>query len=180
MTESMSDSHFKTMSFMFRFRDFFLPRKNVLKEVDIRPGFSILDYGCGPGSYTVVASRLVGPNGKVYALDVHPLAIKRVKERAEKERLTNIRTIQSDCATGLEPESIDVAFLYDVLRGLDQPNAVLAELHRVLKPGGTLSVNDHHYQPEQLILKITGGGLFVFADRGKKTCNFSKSKGGKG
>ncbi len=177
MAEHMSDSHFKTMSFMFRFRDFFLPRKNVLKEVNIKPGFRILDYGCGPGSYTVVASKLVGSTGKVYALDIHPLAIKRVKERAEKKRLSNIETIQSDCATGLEPDSIDVAFLYDVLHGLDQPEAVFAELHRVLKPDGTLSVNDHHYQPEQIISKITGGGLFVLANRGKKTCNFSKSKG---
>jgi ubiquinone/menaquinone biosynthesis C-methylase UbiE len=177
MAEPMSDSHFKTMSFMFRFRDFFLPRKNVLKEVDIEPGFRILDYGCGPGSYTVVASGLVGPTGKVYALDIHPLAIKRVKERAENKGLSNIETIQSDCATGLEPESIDVAFLYDVLRGLDRPNDVLVELHRVLKSDGTLSVNDHHYQPEQIISKITEGGLFVVANQGRKTCNFSKSKG---
>jgi ubiquinone/menaquinone biosynthesis C-methylase UbiE len=178
MGEPMSDSHFKSMSFMFRFRDFFLPRKNVLKEVDIKPGFHILDYGCGPGSYTLVASRLVGPTGKVYALDIHPLAIKRVKERAEKENLSNIQTIQSDCATGLEADSIDVALLYDVMHGLDQPDAVLGELRRVLKPGGTLSVNDHHYQQEEIVSRITGGKLFVLRSGGKKTCNFTKSKGG--
>lgn len=178
MAEPMSDSHFKSMSFLFKLRDLFLPRINVLKEVDIKPGFRILDYGCGPGSYTVVASRLVGPTGKVYALDIHPLAIERVKERTEKERLSNIETIQSDCATGLEADSIDVAILYDVLHGLGQPDVVLGELHRVLKPGGTLSVNDHHYKEEEIISKITEGKLFVLLNKGKKTYNFSKSKGG--
>jgi ubiquinone/menaquinone biosynthesis C-methylase UbiE len=101
-----------------------------------------------------------------------------VKERAEKGRLSNIETIQSDCATGLEADSIDVALLYDVLHGLDRSDAVLRELHRVLKPSGILSVNDHHYGKEELVSEITAEGLFVLVNKGRKTCNFSRSKGG--
>lgn len=179
MDKPMSDSHFKTMSRMYRFRDFFLPRKDILREVDIKPGFRILDFGCGPGSYTVVAAVLVGSSGRVYALDIHPLAIQRVKELASNKRLTNIETIQSDCATGLEAESIDVVFLYDILHHLSELHAVLGELYRVLKPGGVLSVNDHHLKEEEIIFKITEGGLFVLRNKGKKTYNFSKSKGDK-
>jgi ubiquinone/menaquinone biosynthesis C-methylase UbiE len=175
----MSDSHFKTMSRMYRFRDFFLPRKNIIKELDIKPGFRILDFGCGPGSYAVAASRLVGSTGKVYALDIHPLAIRQVRERTLKKNLANIETIQSDCATGLEAEIIDVALLYDIVHHLSEPDAVLKELHRVLKPGGVLSVNDHHLKEEEIISKITEGGFFVLRNKSKKTCNFFKSKGGK-
>ena len=179
MDRPMSDSHFKTTCLMYRFRDLFLPRKNILKEVDIQPGSHVLDYGCGPGSYTVVASRLVGEKGKVYALDIHPLAIQKIKGVASKKRLKNIETIQSDCATGMENETIDVAFLYDILHDLSEPDRVLEELHRVLKPGGTLSVNDHHLKENQIISKITRTGLFKLRKRGRRTNNFSKIKGGK-
>ncbi|GAH52326.1 unnamed protein product, partial [marine sediment metagenome] len=77
-----SNLDFRVMSTWFKFRDFVLPRKNILAEVDIKPGFYILDYGCGPGSYTIVAARLVGESGQVYALDIHPLAIQQVQKIA--------------------------------------------------------------------------------------------------
>ncbi|MGB7061095.1 MAG: class I SAM-dependent methyltransferase [Candidatus Zixiibacteriota bacterium] len=176
MDEPTPDSHFKTMCFMYKFRDLFLPRKNVLKEVDIKPGFHILDYGCGPGSYSIVAARLVGDSGKVYALDVHPLAIQRVGNAASKKGLKNIETIQSDCATGLGDESIDIAFLYDILHHLSEPDAVLGELHRVLKPSGILSCNDHHLKEEEIISKIISTGLFKLSSKGKKTYSFSKGQ----
>ena len=62
---------FRLMSLAFRLRDFRLPRMEILEEVGIQTGFRVLDYGCGPGSYVAAASDLVGPSGKVYALDIH-------------------------------------------------------------------------------------------------------------
>jgi ubiquinone/menaquinone biosynthesis C-methylase UbiE len=174
MDKPSSDSHFKIMSLNLKFRDLFLPRKNILKELDIKPGFNILDYGCGPGSYTTVAAQLVGETGKVYALDIHPLAIQKVKNLAKRKGLTNIETIQSDCATGLKDESIDIVFLYDVIHGLSELDAVLKELYRVLKPSGILSSNDHHFEENEIISKITNAGLFRFLRKGKRTYNFSK------
>jgi ubiquinone/menaquinone biosynthesis C-methylase UbiE len=179
MDKPMSDSHFKSMALMYRFRDFFQPRKNILKEVDIQPGLNILDFGCGPGSYSVVASEIVGTTGRVYALDIQPLAVQRVKKIAAKKELSNIQAIQSDCATGLENESVDIVLLYDILHELSEPDAVLKELHRVLKSNGILSVNDHHLKEEEIISRITEGEPFVLRNKGKKTYNFSKSKGGK-
>ena len=170
-----SNLDFRVMSFGFKFRDFFSPRKNTLDEVDIKPAFSILDYGCGPGSYTTVAARLVGSSGKIYALDIHPLAIQQVQKIAAKKRLTNIMTILSDCATGLPDESIDVVLLYDTLHDLSEPDKTLAELHRVLKPDGILSFNDHHLKEEnKIIAGITTKGLFKLSGKGKRVYNFLK------
>ena len=174
MDTPMEDSHFRTMCLMYKFRDLFLPRKNILRELDIKPGFQILDFGCGPGSYSIVAARLVGDSGKVYALDIHPLAIQRVERLASRKGLTNIETIQSDCATGLKDESMDAAFLYDILHHLSEPDAVLKELHRVVKPDGTLSVNDHHLEEEDIRSRISSGGLFRMSKRGKRIHNFTK------
>jgi len=170
-----SNLHFRFMSFGFKFRDFYSPRKNVLAEVDIKPGFYILDYGCGPGSYSIVAARLVGESRKVYALDIHPLAIQQVQKLAARKSLTNIKTILSDCATGLPDESIDVVLLYDTLHDLSEPDKVLAELHRVLKPNAILSFNDHHLKEEnEIVAKITAKGLFKLSGKGEKVYNFFK------
>ena len=79
MDKPKSNLDFRLMALTYRFRDFFSPRMNILKEVGIKPGFTILDYGCGPGSYIIPTAELVGKSGKIYALDIHPLAIKSVK-----------------------------------------------------------------------------------------------------
>jgi ubiquinone/menaquinone biosynthesis C-methylase UbiE len=83
-----------------------------------------------------------------------------------------VETILSDGATGLPDASIDVALLYDVLHHLARPAEVLAELHRVLKPGGTLSVSDHHLAEDDITSRITGTGLFRLARQGR-VHNFS-------
>ena len=172
----MRNLDFRFMSLSFIFRDIFLPRKNILAEVGIKPGFSILDYGCGSGSYTIPAAQLVGESGKVYSLDIHPLAVQQVQKVVAKKRLTNIETILSDCATTLPEESIDVTLLYDTLHALGDPDGVLAELHRVLKPNGILSFNDHHMKEENEIMsKITDKGLFKLLRKGKRVYNFQKA-----
>ena len=84
MDKPMSNFDFQFMSVGYKFRDFFLPRKNILEEVGIKPGFYVLDYGCGPGSYIVPLAKLVGESGKIYALDIHPLAIRKVRGIASK------------------------------------------------------------------------------------------------
>lgn len=166
---------FRGMSWMFKVRDRLLPRKHILAEVNIQPGFRVLDYGCGPGSYTIVAARLVGEAGKVYALDIHPLAVKMVQRKAAKQGLVNIETILSDCATGLPDHRIDVALLYDILHGLSEPHAILQELHRVLKPEGLLSVDIQHLKKEEIKARITRQGWFKLVREGKWTLNFSKA-----
>jgi len=177
MDKPMTNFHFKFMSSGYKFRDFFLSRMDILKEVGIKPGFHLLDYGCGPGSYIIAAVELVGKSGKIYALDIHPLAIQRVQNITSKRQLTNVKTICSDCKTGLPNDSIDVILLYDIFHELNNPNAVLEELHRVLKPKGILSFNDHHMKKEDEILsKITGKGLFRLSKKGKKTYSFLKEK----
>jgi ubiquinone/menaquinone biosynthesis C-methylase UbiE len=174
MDEPMSNFHFRLMSFSYIFRDISSSRVDTLTEVIIEPGFSVLDYGCGPGSYTIPAARMVGESGKVYALDIHPLAVQRVQKAAAKKRLTNIETILSDCDTKLPDDSVDIALLYDILHELSEPDKVLTELRRVLKSGGVLSVNDHHLTAEEIIARITGKGLFELLRKGERVYNFRK------
>jgi ubiquinone/menaquinone biosynthesis C-methylase UbiE len=174
MDKPKSDLDFRSMSLTYKFRNFFIPRKKILKEVEIKPGFHVLDYGCGPGSYIVPLAKLVGNTGKIYALDIHPLAIQRVQNIASKKGLTNLEAIYSDCKTGLPDNSVDAVLLYDIFHDLDAPNEVLRELHRVLKPNGILSFSDHHMKGNEIVSKISNGGLFRLLRKGKRTYGFLK------
>jgi ubiquinone/menaquinone biosynthesis C-methylase UbiE len=117
---------------MIKCRDIFRPREIILREVDIKPGTKVLDFGCGPGSYTIHLSNTVGESGKVYALDIHPLAIKKVKRISSKLGLVNVEMKCSDCVTGLADNEIDTVLLYDIFHMLDDKRNVLSELHRDL------------------------------------------------
>ena len=174
MNKPMANFDFKFMSLGYKFRDFFLPRMNILKEVGIKPGFHVVDYGCGPGGYVIPLAELVGESGKIYALDIQPLAIQKVRSVARKRQLTNVETIHSDCKTGLPNNSVDVVLLYDTFHALGDPNGVLEELHRVLKPDGILSFSDHHMKENEIVSEVTNGGLFRLSRKGDKTYSLSK------
>jgi ubiquinone/menaquinone biosynthesis C-methylase UbiE len=176
MDKPMANFDFKFMSVGYKFRDFFLPRKNILKEVGIKLGFQVLDYGCGPGGYIVPLAKLVGESGKVYALDIHPLAIQKVQNIASKKQLANMGTILSDCQTGLLDNTLDAVLLYDIFHHLSDPHVVLKELYRVLKSDGILSFNDHHMKENEIVASVTNNGLFRLLKKGQRTYTFLKNQ----
>jgi ubiquinone/menaquinone biosynthesis C-methylase UbiE len=169
------NSQFHFMAFWYKIRDILSPRIKVLNEVGIRPGFRVLDFGCGPGSYIAPLSRLVGPEGRVYALDFHPLAIERVRVVVQKEKLKNVEVIQSDGATGLPDAEVDVVLLYELFHDLGEPERVLKELARVLKAEGILSVTDSYIPEEDMLSGISRGHWFQIRQKGNKTYAFSKN-----
>ncbi|MBN1665162.1 MAG: class I SAM-dependent methyltransferase [Deltaproteobacteria bacterium] len=163
------------MSLGFKFRDLLRPRSNVLKEAGIEPGSVVLDFGCGPGGYIAPLVELVGPSGRIHALDIHPLAIHEVKKIAKRKRFENIETIESNCRTGLPDNSVDTVLLYDVFHDLVRPDEVLRELNRVLKTDGKLSFSDHHMKEEEVLQQMTGAGIFKFVRKSRKTYSFTKA-----
>ena len=174
MDKPMPNWAFHGMSFMFRIRDVLRSRARVLQEVELEPGFRVLDYGCGPGTYVPHVAERVGETGRVFALDRHPLAVERVRALARSRQLGNVETIESNCATGLPDGSVDVVLLYDIFHMLSEPDAVLGELHRVLAEDGTLSAQDPHMSEEDLVSGITGSQLFALAAKGERTYRFAR------
>jgi ubiquinone/menaquinone biosynthesis C-methylase UbiE len=174
MDKAESNLGFRLMALGYKFRDLRLPRMNILKEVGIKPGFRVLDYGCGPGGYIIPLAELVGESGKIHALDIHPLAIQKVKDIASKKQLANVETILSDCQTGLPDNSLDVVLLYDIFHHLSDPDEVLKELHRILKPDGILSFSDHHMKENEIVAGVTNSGLFRLSRKGQRTYTFLK------
>ncbi len=71
----MSNISYRLMSLEYKIPNFRFPHIAILTEAGIKPEDSVLDYGCGPGSYLGPTAELVGKSGMIYALDIHPLAI---------------------------------------------------------------------------------------------------------
>ncbi len=130
----------------------------------LKGGQTVLDYGCGTGDFTIPAARIVDVEGKVYALDYFRRQLGIVEGRLKKEGLTNVKTIHSSGKTGLPAESIDVVWMCDVLHEIKERRAVVEELHRVLRRGGTLAIHDGM---REAVLSYTDG-LFSLMEKDDK------------
>ena len=137
----------------------------------VAEGQTFLDYGCGTGCFSIPAARMVGKNGKVFALDCFPRQLEVVTKRSRKEGLTNIEVILSECDTGLPDVCVDVVWMCDVLHEVQDRRAVLEEVHRVLRREGTLVIHDG--MKEDRVLSYTEG-LFSLNDRDGKLLRFIK------
>jgi len=126
--------------------------ERCLREVGIRKGQIVLDFGCGSGNYTILAAVIVGKKGKVYALDKERRGfwpsegLDELIRRAESRRLENIVVMKTsgELKIDLEDESVDVVLIYDVLHYYYFPKEegrrkLLREVYRILKPNGFIS-----------------------------------------
>ena len=176
MGQTMTNLTFKIMaSIALPIRNLFMPPKKLLAEIEIQPGYRILDFGCGPGTFTIMAAEQTGVSGKVYALDIHPMAVESVVRWARKKNLENIETILSECETTLPDDSLDLVLLLYVFHILDNQREVLAELHRIIKPGALMCFSDHHMREGQILSNVRINGLFEFVKKGEMTYSFRKT-----
>jgi ubiquinone/menaquinone biosynthesis C-methylase UbiE len=171
-TKPMNVLNYIAMCFILIIRDLFYPPRAIFNELPIRHGYQILDYGCGPGSYSITAAELLEETGMVFALDLHPYAIEDVRQAIKKRKISNIQTIISDCETGLPSNSVDMVLLHYVFNDLKNPDQILKELHRILKPQGILSFSE--FNLEKISPKVSQYGLFQVMMKGRKTHSFVK------
>lgn len=134
-------------------------RADVLQRLELSPGMSVLDAGCGPGLLTIPLARAVGPHGQVTALDIQPGMLEQARAAATQAGLDNVTLLLAGLGEGkLAKDSFDRAALVTVLGEIpDSPNA-LREIHAALKPGGFLSVTevfpDPDYQPRKKVKRL--------------------------
>ena len=122
-----------------------IDRDRFFKELRIEKSAVVLDLGCGRGDYTIAIAEIIGPAGRIYALDEWEEGLVQVREHASRLGLKNVRTVAADANKGipLPDKSVDICLMASVLHGLlhqGSDGAVLRETARVLKPGGRLAV----------------------------------------
>ena len=155
---------------------YFRNPQRLLKAAGLKPGQKVLGVGCGPGFFTIPAAKIVGEEGVVYAADVHPLAIERAKGKIEREGMKNVKPMLANASdTGLPDQSIDLAFIFGLRYIAGGLGNVIAEIHRILKPGGVLSFEKTKGLAKKLIDEVERGG-FVYSGRQARIFLFTKGK----
>jgi ubiquinone/menaquinone biosynthesis C-methylase UbiE len=128
----------------------------VLDRTGIQPGERVLELGPGPGTFTVEAARRTEPDGALVAVDIQPKMIADVERKAQAAGLINVEThIASAYELPLDDGSIDRAFLVTVLPEIPDRQRALAELRRVLKPDGVLSITEEFLDPDYPLARTT-------------------------
>lgn len=119
---------------------------------DVR-GRDLLDAGCGPGLY---AEQLLARGARVTAVDVSPTMVRLARERLGDQTEVRVHDLERPL-DWLPDERFDLVLLALVLHHLDDRRGALAELHRVLRPGGRLVLSNSHPTTDWL---LKGGGYF--------------------
>ena len=164
-----SDATYKVYIWWCKLFDLFRNPRQRLRKILLKEGMKVVDYGCGPGRYTLPIAEFVGPKGKVFAVDIQPLAIKTVKEKAAKRGLTNVETILVESYhTGIQSSSIDLVFFVDTLHQIEDCNALFCEICRLLKPDGLLFMDPGRMKISKAREIVEGINLFtIIESRGK-------------
>jgi SAM-dependent methyltransferase len=106
-------------------------------------GENVVDIGCGAGIDSLVAARMVGPEGRVVGVDMTPSMLDRANAAAERTGLGNVEFREGfGEALPVEDGWADVVISNGVLNLMPDKSAALAEMARVLRPGGRLQIAD--------------------------------------
>ena len=107
----------------------------------VREGMTVLEPGPGMGFFTLEMARLVGPRGRVIAVDVQPRMLAGLKRRAAKAGLLSridARLAAPDSLGIADIPQVDFALAFAVVHELPAPESFFVEVARALKPGGAL------------------------------------------
>jgi SAM-dependent methyltransferase len=126
-------------------RDKKLEIDRVMDLLHITPGKTVADIGAGSGWFTVRASRRVTASGTVFAEDINPKAIGFIKQRAQKEQLTNIQTVPGTPDDAKLPaNSVDAVLMLKVYHEIARPIPFMQKLRASLKPGARIGIIDRN------------------------------------
>ena len=134
---------------------------------------SVADVGAGTGLFTRPFATQVGPQGKVYAVDITPQFVEHIAKMAKEEGLGNIVGIlSSQTSAKLPAQSVELVFVCDTYHHFEYPAEMLDSIYKALRPGGRLIVIDRkraddHVRADQktVVQEVTAAGLKLLDQR---------------
>ncbi len=130
------------------------PRK-LLEALGLQPGMTVADVGCGNGFYTLQMAELVGPQGRVYGVDIQPEMLAMLKDRAAAAKIGNvIPTLSSPADPKLPKDSLDLILLVDVYHEFAYPEEMLRGMRDALKPNGRIALAEYRLEDPAIPIKL--------------------------
>jgi len=129
-------------------REVYDKRHAIVDATGIRPGMAVADIGAGTGLFTRLFAERVGPQGRVYAVDISRPFIENIIRTSQERGFTNVEgVVNGQKDVSLPPDSIDLAFLADTYHHFEYPASMLSSIHRSLRSGARLIVIDFRRDP---------------------------------
>jgi len=169
-------------------REIYAKRQAIVAATGVRPGMTVADIGAGTGLFTRLFSPRVGPEGKVYAVDISRSFVENILRTCREQGLNNVQGIvNTPTDVGLPADSLDLAFISDTYHHFEYPASMLAAIHRALRSNGRLIVIDFRRLPgsssqwvmqhvragrETVIEEIQAAGFRFVADRPVLSSNY--------
>lgn len=128
--------------------------EEMLEQLDVKPGMTVCDMGCGDGYYTIELAKRVGPTGKVIAVDIQPEMLQELSRRCERGNLKNV-----DMVLGLphDPKlpigQVDLILMVDVYHEFSNPVEMLNAMRQSLKPNGRIALVEFRGEDPQVPIK---------------------------
>ena len=129
--------------------------KLLLKALQVKEGQTVADIGCGNGFYTLQLAKLVGPSGRVLAVDIQPEMLELLKERAAKAGITNIEpTLSTQADPKLPTGEVDLILLVDVYHEFSYPQQMLSAMRSSLSPSGLIALAEYRMEDPSVPIKL--------------------------
>jgi ubiquinone/menaquinone biosynthesis C-methylase UbiE len=160
--EPMSNIIYRLMALAYKISSLFCSVQRQINLLNLKKGMVVVDWGCGPGRHTIPVAQSVGEKGKVFAVDIHPLAIEAIREKVNKKEIRNIEPILIDSYnSGIQDSSVDLALLIDTVPIVEDTKPLFKEIHRLLKKNGHLYISHSHLSMEKTRKMVEDSGLFT-------------------
>jgi len=118
----------------------------IIKEINIKSGMLVADFGCGAGYFSIPVAKLVTNSGKVYAVDVLSSSLELVSSKTKLYGLLNVETIRGNVevigGSKIQDDSVDIVILANILFQCNDYNSLLGESKRILKDDGVIVIID--------------------------------------
>lgn len=153
--------------------------QEIFAEMRIRPGATVADVGAGDGFFTSRLARAVGPDGRVFAVDIDDKALERLRKRLDVDGIRNVTVIKGAVDDPKLPAGVlDSALIINAYHEIDRHESVLVALRRALKPEGRLVIvepirdsrrgrpradqaRDHEIEPEFVLRDARAAGFHI-------------------
>jgi ubiquinone/menaquinone biosynthesis C-methylase UbiE len=126
----------------------------LLANLGVKPGMTVCDMGCGNGFYSVQLGKMVGPEGRVLAVDIQPQMLEMLKERAAEAGLENIEPVLGQLHDPKLPAGkIDLILMVDVYHEFSHPEHMLVAMREALAPGGVIVLTEYRAEDPNVPIK---------------------------
>ena len=124
-------------------------------NLGVKPGMTVCDMGCGNGFHSLQLAKMVGPKGKVLAVDIQPQMLKLLNERAKEAKVKNVKPILGTLADPKLPKGeVDMILCVDVYHEFSHPEHMLNAMRDSLSPEGRVVLVEYRLEDPEVPIKL--------------------------